>query len=118
MPTTSSGPIGILRQGVGIVRSLAEPFHNAELVSAGERRILIPTVYREDYLTALRVLTRQDHAAPLLAMLEFAQRYTAAIDFATYEGAVRTLGAIQAFEEPRPDVRLRLPSGTGGPASV
>jgi fido (protein-threonine AMPylation protein) len=88
---------------------VARAFMNAELVSAGERCILIPTVYREDYLTGLRVLTRQDHAAPLLAMLDFAQRYTAAIDFATYDGAVRTLAATHAFEEPRPDVRLRMP---------
>lgn len=136
---------GTLRQGFEIVRSLATPFHraaavmfvlaevhpfddgngrvarafmNAELVSAGQRRILIPTVYREDYLTGLRVLTRQDHAAPLLAMLDYAQRYTATIDCSTYDGAVRMLQATNAFEAPRPEVRLRLPPGADEPGRV
>lgn len=134
---------GTLRQGLEITRSLAEPFQraaammfvlaevhpfddgngrlarafmNAELVSAGQQRILIPSVYREDYLTALRTLTRQDHAPPLIATLDFAQRYTAAIDWTTYDRAEAMLRATNAFEDPRPDVRLRLPPGAAGPA--
>lgn len=31
---------------------------NAELVKAGESKIIIPTVYRDDYMSALRNLTR------------------------------------------------------------
>ena len=134
---------GTLRQGFDIVRSLTEPFHravalmfvlaevhpfddgngriarafmNAELVSGGQRRIVIPSVYREDYLTALRALTRQDHAAPVIAVLDFAQRYTAAIDFSTYDRALAMLQSTNAFEDPRPNVRLRLPLGVRHPA--
>jgi hypothetical protein len=127
---------GTLRQGFEIIRSLTEPFQravammfvlaevhpfddgngrvarafmNAELIGGRQRRILIPSVYREDYLTALRVLTRQDHAAPLIAMLDFAQRYTAAVDCSTFDGALAMLRATDALEDPRPSVRLRLP---------
>ncbi|MEJ7809796.1 MAG: Fic family protein [Gemmatimonadaceae bacterium] len=127
---------GTLRQGYEIVRGLPEPFQraaammfvlsdvhpfddgngrvarafmNAELVSGGQRRILIPTVYRDDYLTALRVLTRQGHADPLIRVLDFAQRYTAAINFTDYDRAVFMLRSTNAFEEPWAGVRLRIP---------
>lgn len=43
---------------------IARAFMSAELVQAGECRILIPTVYREDYLGGLRALSRQDDPTP------------------------------------------------------
>ncbi|HLX78610.1 MAG TPA: Fic family protein [Acidimicrobiales bacterium] len=127
---------GTLRQGFGTIRGLSEPFQraaammfvlsevhpfddgngrvarafmNAELISGGQRRILIPSVYRDEYLTGLRVLTRQNHPLPLLRVLDFAQRYTAAVDFSNYDKAVTTLRASNAFDDPSPDLRLRLP---------
>lgn len=127
---------GTLHQGFGIARGLPEPFQraaammfvlaevhpfddgngrvarafmNAELVAGGQRRILIPSVYRDEYLTGLRVLTRQNHPLPFLQILDFAQRYTAAVDFSEYDKAVSTLRATNAFEDPRPDLRLRIP---------
>lgn len=127
---------GTLRQGFDIARSLDEPFHravammfilsevhpfddgngrlarafmNAELISGRQRRILIPAVYRDDYLTALRTLTRQGHPNPLIEVLEFAQRYSAAIDFSDYDRAVKMLRETNAFEDPRPGLPLRMP---------
>ena len=47
---------------------------NAELVSGGERRILIPTVYRDDYVTGLRVHTRQGHPDPLIKTMDLGAR--------------------------------------------
>jgi hypothetical protein len=88
---------------------VARAFMNAELIAGGQRRILIPSVYRDEYLTGLRVLTRQDHPDPLLQVLDFAQRYTAAIDWSDYDRAVATLRATHAFDDPRPDLRLRMP---------
>lgn len=127
---------GTLRRGFEIARGLGEPFQraaammfilsevhpfddgngrlarafmNAELVSGGQRRILIPTVFRDDYLTGLRVLTRQGHADPLIEVLDFAQKYTAAIDFSDYDQALATLRATNAMEAPRLDLKLRMP---------
>ena len=88
---------------------VARAFMNAELVSGGQRRIIIPSVYRDEYLNGLRVLTRQNHPLPLLQVLDFAQRYTAAVDFSDYDQAVAMLRATNALEDPRPDLRLRLP---------
>ena len=127
---------GTLRQGFEITRSLDAPFQqsvammfvlseihpfddgngriarafmNAELISGGQTRILIPIVYRDDYLTGLRVLTRQGRAEPLIQVLDFAHRYTAAIDFSDYENALAALRATNALEDSRPDVRLIMP---------
>jgi Fic family protein len=39
---------------------IARVMINAELVTTGQTRIIIPTVYRDDYLGALRRLTRNN----------------------------------------------------------
>jgi hypothetical protein len=127
---------GTLRQGLELARSLEAPFAravammfivsevhpfedgngrvarafmNAELVAGSERRILIPTVYRDDYVTGLRVHTRQGHPDPLIKTLDFAQEYSARIDFSDYDRALGVLRETGAFEEPEAGVRLRLP---------
>jgi hypothetical protein len=49
---------------------------NAELVAAGQERIIIPTSYRTDYLGALKALSHNAHMIPLIRMLDYAQQYT------------------------------------------
>ena len=61
---------------------LARIMMNAELVAAGEARIIIPLVFRSNYLTRLRILSHSDDATMLIKSLDFAQRYVAAIDWA------------------------------------
>jgi len=87
---------------------LARILMNIELHSGGETRIIIPTVYREDYFGALRVLTRKSHALPFLQMLDYAQRFTAAISFRDLPGALAVLRDCNAFDDTG-DLRLRLP---------
>ncbi|WP_201747802.1 Fic family protein [Dyadobacter flavalbus] len=48
---------------------IARVMMNAELSSEGLSKIIIPTVYREDYMGALRKLTRQHDPAPYIRML-------------------------------------------------
>ncbi|MEX0900442.1 MAG: Fic family protein [Gammaproteobacteria bacterium] len=79
---------------------IARVMMNAELVRAGQVRIIIPTVYRDDYLLALRALTRQGNTDPYLHMLDRAQAFTAQIDFSDYDGALAQLRAANAFLEP------------------
>ncbi len=135
-----------LRKGVELARSLSSPFEratmlmfvlsevhpfddgngriarafmNAELVAGGERRILVPTVYRNEYLTGLRTLSRTAHPTAYLQIMDFAQEYTARIDFTNYEHALSVLTATNAFAEPETTGRdaaadsvakLRLPA--------
>jgi hypothetical protein len=42
---------------------------NAELAAAGEERIVIPTVYRSHYLSALKALSQNGRAEPLFELV-------------------------------------------------
>lgn len=85
---------------------------NAELVAGGEERIIIPTAYRTDYVGALKAISRNATTAPLLRMLDYAQRYTHGIDWGTLGGARAMLEQTGAFSEGEV-ARLRLPDGAG-----
>lgn len=79
---------------------IARIMMNAELESAQELRIIVPTVFREDYLLALRRLSREGDPAPYVRMLERAQQFTSSIDFADYQKSVVQLTQANAFLEP------------------
>lgn len=127
---------GTLRQGFDMLRSVPHPFRravmmmfilsevhpfddgngrlarvmmNAELISGDQRRIIIPTSYREDYLLALRALSRQREPEPLLKMLDYAQAFSAAINFRKLQDALEVLRRCNAFERDT-DARLRMPA--------
>ncbi len=53
---------------------VARMMMNSELVAGGEVRIIVPTVYRRNYLAALRGATHTGHYAALHAVLAFARR--------------------------------------------
>ncbi len=87
---------------------------NAELVATGENRIIVPTVYRNNYLMALKALSQNGIAGALMRMLDFAQRYTASIDFAELDRARFLLDRTHAFADPNEaeaaGIRLVLPT--------
>lgn len=80
---------------------VARVMMNAELVAGEQTRIIVPTVYREDYLLALRALTREAHTDPYIRMLDRVQRFVSGIDFSDYEVALAQLRTANAFLEPR-----------------
>lgn len=88
---------------------VARALMNAELVAGGQRRILIPTVYREDYLGALRELTRRNRPGLMLPMLERAQEFTTAVDFRDRPAAIVALTSSNAFKDSE-EARLRMPT--------
>ncbi len=69
----------------------------AEHVAGGQGRVLVPTVCRNDYLNALRRLTRQKRADLLMSLVDRLQRFTARVDFSTEAGARSELEAAKAF---------------------
>lgn len=87
----------------------ARAMMNAELISGRERRILIPTAYREDYLLALRALSRERNPQPLLRMLDRAQRFAAGVDFSDLQQALAVMRECHAFDTGE-DARLRMPA--------
>jgi len=92
---------------------LARVMMNAELVAGMQSRIIIPTVFRDDYLGGLRRMTRQDDASVLIKALRFGHDYTAQVDFTDLDLAAETLQATNAFNEPESDQRLTLPASLG-----
>lgn len=88
---------------------------NAELSAAGEQRIIIPTVFRNNYLASLNALSHNATPEPLIRVLDFAWRWTAAIDWQDVETARRELEACNAFIKPdhadNQGVRLKMPGG-------
>ncbi|WEK36368.1 MAG: Fic family protein [Candidatus Pseudobacter hemicellulosilyticus] len=56
---------------------IARVMMNAELVAAEESKIMIPTVYREDYIGALRRLTRRSDPVVYIRMMERAHEFSA-----------------------------------------
>lgn len=134
---------GTLQRGFEIMRGLTDPFAlaafvmflvaevhpfddgngrlariamNAELTAAGESRVLIPIVYREDYLLSLRALSRQQRPAAYVAMLDRAHRFASEMDFRSLAAVTQALTDSRAFLEPRAG-RLLLPSERASPGS-
>ena len=92
---------------------IARIMMNAELAAGDEERIVIPAVYRGNYLAAQRALTHNSVPEPLIRTLDYAQRWTAAVDWRTVETTAEILTECNAFldsdsaeQEGR---RLRLP---------
>jgi Fic family protein len=86
---------------------------NAELTAGGQVRLIIPTVFRLNYIASLKAATHSDAFGPFLAVLDFAQTYTARIDFSTLASAEADLSRTQALRDPyeaeQAGIRLQLP---------
>ena len=72
---------------------------NAELVKAGHSKIIIPTVYRDDYMGALRKLTRQQEPAPYIRMLKKAHQFSANVIGDDMDNMEALLTTANAFKE-------------------
>lgn len=79
---------------------IARIMMNAELVKAKEERIIIPTVYRSNYLSALRALSQTSYAEALIRTLDFAQKWTASIEWNAWEATQKQLEQCNAFLDP------------------
>ncbi|MCH8525381.1 MAG: Fic family protein [Balneolales bacterium] len=132
--------IGTLRRGFEIYRALETSFHravymmflvsevhpftdgngrvarimmNAEFVSGDEAKVIIPIVYRNNYLAALKTLTNDRNATPLIRTLDFGQKFTQSIDWGEYDRVREQLERCNAFMDPneadRQGIRLQLP---------
>ncbi len=80
---------------------IARVMMNAELSSKGLSKIIIPTVYREDYTGALRKLRRQRIADPYIRMMRRAYEFSSTINHESLEEMEKYLQACDAFKEPK-----------------
>lgn len=73
---------------------------NAELVKAEQTRIIVPTVFREDYILALRKLTRRkDPSAYINAMVKL-QKFSDNLYGSDFTELKEYLRSCNAYEEP------------------
>lgn len=93
---------------------IARIMMNSELAAVNEARIIIPTGYRDNYLDALRALSRNSNPDPLVRVLDYAQVFVVEMDWSTLRGAIDVLTRTNALLDPsegdQPGRRLILPS--------
>jgi len=140
--------VGTLIEGFRIYQRLTEPLHraifmtflvsevhpfadgngrvarvmmNAELAAAEQVRVLIPIVYRSNYISALRALSANAWPEPIIKTLAFAQRYVAVIPWSDMEQARSVLTRTNAFVRPEEGddkgIRLLIPDAADLAAS-
>lgn len=87
---------------------------NAALSAVDEQRIVIPLVYRDEYLQSLRALSRGGDPRPLIRVLDHAQEYAAAIEWHDLRLAERMLEETNALVPPdvaqERGLRLKMPT--------
>ncbi len=80
---------------------IARVMMNAELSSKGLSKIIIPNVYREDYMGALRKLTRQQIADPFIRMMARAYEFSSTLKQESLDEMEEYLITCDAFKEPK-----------------
>lgn len=86
----------------------ARAMMSAELDAGGERRIIVPTVFRTDYLDGLRMLSRQDQPRVFIKAMRYAHDFTASLDYSDYAIMKGQLEEANAFNEPESGDRLKI----------
>ncbi len=79
---------------------IARVMMNAELVNRNQCKIIIPTVYREDYLLTLKKLTRDKDPVPYVAMLSKDHKFSTCLNNDDYDALYKYLETHNAFFEP------------------
>jgi hypothetical protein len=78
---------------------VARIFMNAEMTAAGAATIVVPTVFRDDYMGALKAMTRRHRSEPLVDALVKAAGFSR-LDFSRYPATLAELRRRNWFEEP------------------
>lgn len=86
---------------------IARIMMNAEFVKGGQSKIIIPTVYRDDYLGSLRKLTRQSDPKPYISMLQRMHEFSENIYEEEYSVMLDYLKQCNSFSE-HTEARLKI----------
>jgi Fic/DOC family len=73
---------------------------NHFLTHAGLTRIIVPTVFRDDYISALKALSTNAHPVPLTRMLGRAARFSRWLNMRSKESSFLALKQSKALERP------------------
>lgn len=79
---------------------VARVMMNAELVAAGQTRIIVPTVYREDYILTLRKMSRQGDPEAFIKVMQRLQQFSQNLQGEDFAKLDSYLKACNAYELP------------------
>lgn len=88
---------------------LARLAMNAELSVVKGCRIIVPTLFREEYLDCLRLLTREGNPKPFLDAMQHIHAWTAAFNYEDLDEVIAGMKACNAFEKSRTQYKLQFP---------
>ena len=78
---------------------IARIMMNSELVQSKEQRIIIPTVYRDDYIGGLKKLTKKQNPDVYIAMMERAHEFSFWLQPDDFDNMLNQLKSSNALEE-------------------
>lgn len=85
---------------------------NAELSRCSEARIIIPTLFQEEYVDCQRQLTRQNDPYGFIKALVLMQSWTLALDFSNDVTLIEVIRLTNALEHSRAQFKLTMPDGS------
>jgi len=88
---------------------VARTMMNAELVAKGETRIIIPSVFRGEYLSGLKRMTNEADPIPFIKQLDYVQEFYHRIDLTDLDRAIEMMRNCNSFAKPEDTVRLKMP---------
>jgi len=88
---------------------LARLVMNSELSVVGACRIIIPTLFRDEYLDCLRVLSREGNPLPFISAMQKIQAWSAAFKYDDLDTAIENMRRCNAFERSLVQYRLLSP---------
>lgn len=127
---------GTLRQGFELYRGLASPFAralammffvlevhpfddgngriarammNAELVACGQERVVVPSVFRGEYLSGLKRLSNECDPTAFIRQMQYVQDFVGRVDFSDRDRSIDMLRACNAFAKPTDNIKLKMP---------
>jgi fido (protein-threonine AMPylation protein) len=87
---------------------IARVMMNAELVNRGQCKIIIPTVFRDDYILTLKKITNQKNPVPYFEMLNKAHLFSEKLHYENYDDLNNYLVSSNAFYEPDEGRHLKM----------
>jgi len=85
---------------------------NAELSRTGESRIIIPTLFHEEYVDCQRQLSRQNDPNGHIRALTLMQAWTKAFDYFHIDALITAVKKTNALERSRTQFKLVMPDGS------
>lgn len=89
---------------------LARLVMNAELSAMDSCRIIVPTLFRDEYLDCLRLLSREGTPEPFLDAMQAIHGWTAAFAYDDIDAVITLMKACNALEKSRVQFKLLNPS--------